>query len=91
MGPSRQAGEPHLGSHSGLTGPADFWFALAYQIKYFSVGLLTARAVKLVVKQQSQAPFSPQREATRKVLRTLSKSSWLLEGDEASFCLLAAV
>lgn len=27
----------------------------------------------------------------RKVLRTLSKSNWLLEGDEVRFCLLAAV
>lgn len=65
MGLSRQAGEPHLGSHSGLMGPADFPPGLHWPVKYFSVGLFTAGAVKLVVTQQRQAPLSPQREAKR--------------------------
>ena len=44
-----------------------------------------------MVKKKSQEPYSPWREVVRKVLRTLSKSSWLVQEKEADLHFYTAV
>lgn len=81
-----------MGSHSDSPGPASLdshgWLC---PIRCLSVGLFSGGAAMLAGRKQSQAPSSPQKGAVGKVLRTLSKSGWAVEGNKAALCLHAAI